>query len=276
MAIYFALRLKINKEPSSLRNGDVKGLEEDYGEHGITRAIRVKVTLVPTGLSAGTAELLKVVEDAGILLAHMQIVNLGDEGIECDLYVLVDSPQRLEEELASIPAVKRIRIEDAEGDPLLATLARGFNVVPIMPRMLMDMYEAMGKIVGNVGGTVMSYHIAYRLGEELMELVSTIKKPEGWDEAITYTERIFGKTGLGDLEMRKVSDDPLELEATIKPLKTPLSEIASSMFRGIATGSIAKATGRRLATDLARPAKEGRMKFKIHETRMKGLFANIV
>lgn len=272
MVIYFALRLKINKELPSFKSIRVREIEE----HGTMRAIRVKVTLISTRLSEGVTGLLKAIEDSGTLLAHMQIVNLGDEGVEGDFYVLTDAPQRVEERLTSIPAVRRIKVEDAEGDPLLATLARGFNVVPIMPRILMDMYEAMGKIVGKTGGTVMSYHIAYRLGEELMELVSTIKKPEDLDEAMTYTERIFRKTGLGDLEMRKKGEDPLELEATIKPPKIPLSEIASSMLRGIAAGSIAKATGRHLATDLARPTKEGRLTFEIHEARTRGLFTNLV
>jgi hypothetical protein len=113
----------------------------------------------------------------------------------------------------------------------------------------------------------MSYHLAYKLGEQLMELVSSIRKPGSPREAASFAKKILEKTGLGEAEITLESREPLKLKAVLKPRKEQMTEVASSMLRGLVAGSLAQALDTPLAIEDQKPLSDGRIEVRIVQAK---------
>ncbi len=167
-------------------------------------------------------------------------------GMEVTAYVEAESAEGLRTILGGVPGVLGVEIWDGEGDPVLASARRSADLMVLPTDVLVYMSESMGDMLGPAGAAL-SYHVAYKMGERLMDVMCSVREPREVGEAALYVERALDKYGLGDAEVEVTDDVPIRVRAVVRPRERGFNEASAGMVRGLVAGMLSKALGRQLS-----------------------------
>ncbi len=171
----------------------------------------------------------------------------AEEGMmEVSAYVEAGSAEEVKRMLGAIREVADLEIWEGEGDPVLASTRRSADLLILPVEVLFYVSESMGGMLGSAGAAL-SYHIAYKIGERLMDVMSSVREPKEVGEAALYVERALDRYGLGDAEIYVSDDVPIRVRAVVRPRERGFDEATASMVRGLVAGMLSRALGRQLS-----------------------------
>ncbi|MGC8970403.1 MAG: hypothetical protein ACP5LG_07645 [Conexivisphaera sp.] len=166
--------------------------------------------------------------------------------IEVSAYASAGSAEELRKAASSIPGARGVDVWEGEGDPVLASATRSEDVMVLPTEVLVYMSESMGEMLGPAGAAL-SYHVAYKMGERLMDVMSSVREPREVGEAALYVERALDKYGLGDAEVDVSDEVPVRARVVVRPRERGFNEASASMVRGLVAGMLSRALGRQLS-----------------------------
>ncbi len=166
--------------------------------------------------------------------------------LEISAYAEADSADDLRKALKVVPGTLSLEIWEGEGDPVLASTKRSADLLILPTEVLVYMSESMGDMMGPAGAAL-SYHVAYKMGERLMDVMSSVREPREVGEAALYVERALDKYGLGDAEVDVSDDVPIRVRAVVRPREKGFNEASAGMVRGLVAGMLSRALGRQLS-----------------------------
>ncbi|MFP3401187.1 MAG: hypothetical protein RXP91_02635 [Nitrososphaeria archaeon] len=197
-----------------------------------------------------TNDKMKVIAAAAAALGRgllrLCAADAGDGRMEITAYAAAESAEALRRAASGIPGAAGAEVWSADGDPVLASSRGSADLLVLPTDVLLYMSESMGDMLGPAGAAL-SFHVAYKIGERLMDVMSSAREPRELGEAALYVERALDVYGLGDAEIEVSDEVPVRVRAVVRPRERGFNEASAGMVRGLVAGMLSRALGRPLS-----------------------------
>jgi len=210
---------------------------------GASETFGIKIRMMVADKAKALADVASALGDRAVRVCA---ADAKGGGLEISAYALAGSADELRRVLAGIPGTLNVDVWEGEGDPVLASTTKSADLLVFPTEVLVYMSESMGDMLGPAGAAL-SYHIAYKIGERLMDVMSAVKEPVEVGEAALYVERALDKYGLGDAEVDVSDDVPVHVRAVVRPRERGFNEASAGMVRGLVAGMLSRALGVQLS-----------------------------